>query len=79
MTRTDLVKSSSAEAEPDSIRDLPTTNVDAKVQYVDQRPFGDVPTWTLIALMCLFGLVIALAAYYLPYGQHAEMPPIRVY
>jgi hypothetical protein len=40
---------------------------------------GDFNTWRLIAAMCALGLFIALAAYALPHGQDAYVPPIKVY
>ena len=46
---------------------------------VTNSDLGDLSTWLWIALMCSIGLIIAITAYLLPYGQHAAMPPIKVY
>ncbi len=46
---------------------------------ITNAELGDRSTWLLIALMCLLGLLIAGAAYWLPYGRHADFPPIKVY
>ena len=40
---------------------------------------GDRATWTWIALMCAFGLCLAVFAYLLPEGRDASLPLIRPY
>ena len=46
---------------------------------VTNDDFGDLQTWLLISAMFAFGLLIAVTAYLLPFGQHCTVPPIKVY
>lgn len=52
---------------------------DARAQMQRRWDWGDVPTWTILFSLTAIGLIIAIAAYFLPWGQHMAPPTIKVY
>jgi hypothetical protein len=57
----------------------PTVGIVGELDVDGNRDLGDLRTWALIALMCSVAAIIAIIAYFLPHGQDAGVPPIRVY
>jgi hypothetical protein len=52
---------------------------DAAEHRQSRWDLGDLNTWLWIGAMCAIGILLAIAAYLLPAGQHAAPPPIHVW
>ena len=52
---------------------------DAEALSQKRWDWGNRRTWMIVAALSLFGLMISIAALWLPAGQHAANPPIYLY